>query len=624
MKRQGAPPAAVACPSKDELCELSSGKLDETRLASVTEHLSHCARCQAFLDSYRDESDSVIRLIRSAGATSFEPGELSALEAELLARGPTSEPVASPHDSRPFPKLFGGYQLGKFLGQGGMGTVYAAQHVKLKRPAVVKFLSPRRLGDGHSIDRFHREMEAIGRFSDPHIILAHDAGEVEGHFYLVMEHVEGVDLRKLLAWHGPLPVAAACELARQAAEGLACAHRHGVIHRDVKPSNLLVSKEAQVKVLDLGLAFFGGRAEPLDRAGTADYMAPEQWTAEGVDERTDVYGLGGTLYKLLTGTVPTERPLRLAELRPDAPHDLCTLVDRMLAASPKDRIATMDEVAAALASFASDADLRELIRSCCVVAGETRRNSASRTQTLRSFAAGLPGRAVRGRKAAWTFILLLVGVGSLASFLPLGRGSDPINLLENQPLPWADHGLHEKAAEFGFLPEGGFFVHSKSDSAWLCAPSTPPGPVHLTLEYSEPQWLDGTGIFFGAHESPEDATWSCQAILVKPTVNAEQEAVLDIYWRELGTNVGHGGSSPYVAMERVKLPDADKGRARLEVVLGENGLEHVLWDGQELRELTRDSELSEAARQAYSPGGLGLWNGGGTTWFHRFTFDARK
>src|SRR5262249_40919805 len=154
----------------------------------------------------------------------------------------------------------GHYRLVAKLGEGGMGAVYKAVHTKLERVVALKVLPAERLADPQAVTRFEREMRAVGKLQHPNIVAAHDAGEIDGTHYLVMELVEGSDLARLVRDRGPLPIAEACELIRQAALGLAHAHEHGLVHRDIKPSNLMLARAAQssapptVKVLDLGLA----------------------------------------------------------------------------------------------------------------------------------------------------------------------------------------------------------------------------------------------------------------------------------------------------------------------------------------------------------------------------------
>ena len=194
----------------------------------------------------------------------------------------------------------GDYELLKKLGQGGMGTVYQAQHVRLKRVVALKVLPANRLGNPAAITRFEREVEAVGRLDHPHIVRALDAREVDGIRFLVMEHVDGLDLAEVVARCGPLSVADACEAARQAALGLECSEEHGLVHRDIKPSNLMLSAEGHIKILDLGLAQFqevaaleSGVTGIGQVMGTPDYMSPEQALGESYGRYPDRHLLAG-------------------------------------------------------------------------------------------------------------------------------------------------------------------------------------------------------------------------------------------------------------------------------------------------------------------------------------------
>ncbi len=213
------------------------------------------------------------------------------------------------------------------IGRGGMGAVYRGWHPVMKKAVAVKILPRNRLADPQAVARLRREVEAVAQLDHPNIVRATDAGEHDGVPFLVMELVDGVDLGVLVRRHGPVPVADACELVRQAALGLQHAHERGMVHRDVKPQNLMLTRKGELKVLDLGLALLraDGPANGLTPSGyllgTPDYMAPEHWEAcHAVDTRADVYSLGCTLYALLTGAPPFGGPGYDSHLRKMAGH----------------------------------------------------------------------------------------------------------------------------------------------------------------------------------------------------------------------------------------------------------------------------------------------------------------
>jgi serine/threonine protein kinase len=272
----------------------------------------------------------------------------------------------------------GSYDLLDRLGGGGMGVVFRARHRVLKKEFALKILSPRLACDPEALQRFRRETEAAGRLEHANLVRASDAG-VEGSIpFLVMELLDGCDLSRLVQRRGPLPVAEACEAVRHAALGLQHAHECGLVHRDVKPSNLQWTEAGVVKVLDLGLARLcaAGDADPLTGTGhggmgTPDYIAPEQvldGRAAGVG--SDLYSLGCTLFHLLAGeppfgpsthlTVARKHEAHVKEpapdvrsRRPDVPPGLAALVAQLLAKRPEDRPASAREVAEALAPYAA-------------------------------------------------------------------------------------------------------------------------------------------------------------------------------------------------------------------------------------------------------------------------------
>ena len=273
-----------------------------------------------------------------------------------------------------------------------MGAVDKARHTKLDKIVAIKVLPKDKMQDKSSVARFEREMRAVGKLDHPNIVRAMDAGEENGTHFLVMEYVPGIDLSQLVKQLGPLPIAEACELIRQAAVGLDEAHDHGMVHRDIKPSNLMLCMAGRrqppvVKILDLGLALLsdahspdvGGLTGTGQLMGTLDYMAPEQGgDSKSVDIRADLYALGASLYKLLTGeavyhgeqyqtlmqkvTALASKPAPpIRECRADISPELAALVHRLLEKNPAQRFATPDEVARALAPFAAGANLAALL-----------------------------------------------------------------------------------------------------------------------------------------------------------------------------------------------------------------------------------------------------------------------
>jgi len=316
----------------------------------------------------------------------------------------------------------GEYQLLEKLGEGGMGTVYKAVQTRLDKIVALKILTSGRMEDEEAIARFEREMKALGRLDHPNIVQAHDAREIDGTLVLVTEYVDGMDLNELLRRTGPLSVADACKLIRQAAVGLQYAHEHGLVHRDVKPSNLMITRRGQVKLLDLGLARFqigdtsGREVTAAGQAvGTPDYMAPEQIAdTHTVDIRADIYALGCTLYKLLAGRPPfsgpnyksafdkqsghmEHTPPPIERVRADTPDELVAVINRMLAKDPEDRFATPRKVAEAVRPMAADSNLAKLWataegKSPATAPGQSLQDTqASQSSNLTAFLQQLPG-----------------------------------------------------------------------------------------------------------------------------------------------------------------------------------------------------------------------------------------
>src|SRR5438876_10462126 len=251
------------------------------------------------------------------------------------------------------------YELEELVGTGGMSHVYKAHDRLLERNVALKVLHPHFGDDEEYVERFRREARAAAQLSHPNIVTVIDRGEADGHQFIVFEYVDGENLKELIRRVGPLPVRKAVQLALAVAEGLAFAHEHGLVHRDVKPQNVLLNGEGEAKVTDFGIArsldVEQGMTQTGTVLGTSNYIAPEQASGRPVDAHTDVYSLGVVLHEVLTGEVPfpgdnfvavamkhiNEPPPDLLEKRPNVPLRVAAIVDRALQKDPADRFPSM-------------------------------------------------------------------------------------------------------------------------------------------------------------------------------------------------------------------------------------------------------------------------------------------
>jgi serine/threonine-protein kinase len=270
--------------------------------------------------------------------------------------------------------LFDGrYQVVRKLGAGGMANVYLAEDQELGRRVAIKILNDRHANDEQFVERFRREAKNAAALSHPNIVSIYDRGEAEGTYYIAMEFLEGRSLKELVVQRGPAPIPVTVEYARQILSALRFAHRHGIVHRDIKPHNVLVDAEGRVKVTDFGIARAGASemTEAGSIVGTAQYLSPEQARGTDVDQRSDLYSLGIVLYELLTGALPFngDTPVEIAmkhlstvpeapsAKRPEIPRDLDLIVTRALAKDPADRYQSAEEMDADLERFARGASV---------------------------------------------------------------------------------------------------------------------------------------------------------------------------------------------------------------------------------------------------------------------------
>jgi len=367
-------PEVSSHPTAQALALFGHGKLSEAQAATVAAHLETCADCRSAVAGL--PADSFLGKVRAA-----KPGGSSVPPAASPARpgiapsvlGKPTVPPAPPANVPPELANHSKFRIVRELGRGGMGVIYLAEHRVLEKLVALKVISPAVLDNPDALARFHAEVKAAGKLDHPNIARAHDADQAGDLHFLVMEFVEGLSLAQVVEKKGPLPVAHACHYARQAALGLQHAAEKGMVHRDIKPQNLMLAPKNVVKVLDFGLARLRSErkgAVGLTQAdafmGTPEYVAPEQATdARTADTRADIYSLGCTLYALLTGRPPfledtlvklvlahiEKEPLPLHELRPDVPAELSAVVARMLAKDPAQRYQQPVEVAQALVPF---------------------------------------------------------------------------------------------------------------------------------------------------------------------------------------------------------------------------------------------------------------------------------
>jgi eukaryotic-like serine/threonine-protein kinase len=268
--------------------------------------------------------------------------------------------------------LFDGrYRIQRKLGAGGMADVYLAEDQELGRRVAIKILNGRHANDDQFIERFRREAKNAAALNHPNIVSIYDRGEAEDTYYIAMEFLDGRTLKELIVSRGAAPINVAIEYARQILSALRFAHRHGIVHRDIKPHNVLVDAEGRVKVTDFGIARAGTSqmTETGSIVGTAQYLSPEQARGGEVDPRSDLYSLGVVLYELLTGKTPFDgdTPVEIAmkhlshapkppsSLRSEIPPELDKVVLRALAKNPDERYQSADEMEADLERVARGA-----------------------------------------------------------------------------------------------------------------------------------------------------------------------------------------------------------------------------------------------------------------------------
>ncbi len=348
--------------------------------------------------------------------------------------------------------IAGKYRLLELLGVGGMGAVYLCEHVFMKRLVAIKVLPVEKLADPSNLERFYREARAVAALDHPNIVRAYDIDKADNLHFLVMEYVDGTSLQEIVARYGPVDATRAAHYIAQAAVGMHHGHLLSLVHRDIKPGNLLLDRTGVIKLLDMGLArFFNDKDDNLTARfddncvlGTADYLAPEQAISNVVDIRADIYALGGTFYFMLTGQSPvpegtvaaklvfhqTSEPKSVTDFRSDVPPGMLAVLKKMMKKKPEERYQTPLEVAEALAEWAyvevAQPPIREMPDLCpAVMVMSGHANTAQKIgAAARQSSAGYGGLAVINRGAGSSVQLAQPG----SSSEPLTPGTDSVRI----------------------------------------------------------------------------------------------------------------------------------------------------------------------------------------------------
>jgi len=352
------------------------------------------------------------------------------------------------------------YELKETVGSGGMSTVYCAFDTLLERNVALKILHEQFGRDEEHVERFRREARAVAQLSHPSIVTVIDRGEEDGKQFIVFELIEGENLKELVARGGPLPVRRVLELGLEVGRALSFAHGQGLVHRDVKPQNVLLNGDGLAKVTDFGIVRTldaVGQTETGTVLGTSHYIAPEQARGERVDAQTDVYSFGVVLYELLAGEVPypgdnfltvamkhvNEAVPSVLERRPDTPLRLASLIERCMAKTPAERPASMDEVVSELESVRSELDAKD--------GGEA-------TMIIKAKPAAKPARAPRAPRKPFPLWPALVGLLVLAAVV---GGILLVSRDGGNPGTAADGGSVKLQGVASFDPQGDGEEHSE-------------------------------------------------------------------------------------------------------------------------------------------------------------------
>jgi beta-lactam-binding protein with PASTA domain/predicted Ser/Thr protein kinase len=365
--------------------------------------------------------------------------------------------------------LFDGrYRVMRKLGAGGMADVYLAEDEELGRRVAIKILNDRHANDESFVERFRREAKNAAGLSHPNIVSIYDRGEAEGTYYIAMEYLDGRTLKELLIARGPMPIGDAIHHTRQILNALRFAHKKGVVHRDIKPHNVMVDGDGRLKVTDFGIARAGASqmTEAGAIVGTAQYLSPEQARGAAVDQRSDLYSIGVVLYEMLTGNVPFsgESPVEIAmkhlsdtprppsSIRPEIPPDLDMVVLRALAKNPDDRFQTAEEMDAELAHIADGGSVTAITADAAtaVLSGTSLANAPTAIASPRRERRPSTYRYQEPpprRRTIWPWLLAILGLVAalLAGWFAYGRIQDTLSGSGTVSVPYVE-GIKEPNA----------------------------------------------------------------------------------------------------------------------------------------------------------------------------------
>jgi serine/threonine protein kinase len=481
--------------------------------------------------------------------------------------------------------LSGRYRLESKLGSGGMSTVYLALDEVLDRPVAVKLLHREISEEADQLERFRREARTAARLSHPNLVGVIDAGEDDGRPYIVFEYIQGRTLKRRIHEDGPLPVDEAVAYAIEIGRGLTAAHARKLVHRDVKPQNVLIDPDGRAKVTDFGIARSleaKGMTATGRVLGTTDYVSPEQAMGDDVDERSDVYSLGVVLYEMLTGDVPFQAETQVGVAmkhvnepmpdvqakRPEVSAAVASVVDRATTKDPRDRYSTVAEM------------VRDLEQTLEVEAARRGGTSGEATSVLDSVPKSRRRLRRRRRVSAFGVLMTIAGIAVLAAAVIFGTQHDWSSGGDSGSGGGSEIRLSPSSAG-EFDPEGD---QQETGTESQAVDSNPTGTAWSTEHYDTPDFgglKDGVGLTIGA-----GATVTAKSMMIRSLTpgydaeiyQAEGSPSSELSgWGEPVATISNGGESETVKLPGkpaesfliwvTKLPSAedDPGRYQMEI-----------------------------------------------------------